>query len=92
MMFEELFSKRYGLRPTPEGLMYEDVLERARVGLYHIVEQFFYQEHRNAYLDLYNGICVALRIRRERNLGDYHASLAIEKLIGTCEWWKFYDI
>jgi hypothetical protein len=91
-VYSELFSKRYNLRPTPEGLMYEDVPERARVGLYHIVEQFFYEEHRNAYLDLYNRICVALRIPRERMLDDYHASLAIEKLINTCEWWQFYDI
>jgi len=91
-MYPELFSKRYGLRPTPEGLMYEDVSEQARVGLYHMVEQFFYQEHINAYLDLYNKICVALRIPRQRMLDDYHASLAIEKLINKCEWWQFYDI
>ncbi|MFC2002872.1 AbiJ-NTD4 domain-containing protein [Chloroflexota bacterium] len=92
MEYSELFSKRYSLRPTPEGLMYEDVPERARVGLYHVVEQFFHQEHRVAYLELYNRICVALRIPRKRMLDDYHASIAIEGLIRTCEWWQFYDI
>jgi len=93
MAYSELFSKRYNLRPTPEGLMYEDVPERARVGLYHIVEQFFYQEHGNDYLDLYKKFCVALRIPRDRDIyEDYRASRAIEGLINTCEWWQFYDI
>ena len=91
-MYSELFSKRYGLRPTSEGLMYEDVPESARIGLYHVVEQFFHHEHRNLYLELYKGLCVALRIPRERALGDYQASLAIEKLINACEWWQFYDV
>lgn len=92
-MYSELFSKRYALRPTPEGLMYEDVPERARVGLYHLVEQFFEQEYRAAYLDLYKQICVALRIPRNRSVDlDYQASWAIEKLIKECEWWQFYDI
>jgi len=92
MTYSELFSKRYSLRPTSDCLMYEYVPERARVGLYHIVEQFFYQEHRNAYLDLYNKICVALRIPRERGLTDYTASIVIERLIKNCEWHQFYDI
>jgi hypothetical protein len=92
MTYSELFSKRYNLRPTPEGLMYEDVPERARVGLYHIVEQFFGGEHQKRYLDLYQKICVALRIRRERMLDDYGASLYIEKLIKDCEWYQFYDV
>lgn len=92
-MYSELFSKRYRLRPTPEGLMYEDVSERARVGLYHIVEQFFYREHQNAYYDLYKKICVALRIPRDRSVdNDYHASKTLEMLVMNCEWWQFYDI
>lgn len=73
--------------------MHEDVPTRARVGLYHIVEQFFNQEHREAFLELYHEICVALRIPRDRRSdNDYHASLKIEELINTCEWWQFYDI
>ena len=72
--------------------MYEEVPERARIGLYHLVEEFFEQEHRSAYLDLYKRICVALRIPRERGLDDYHASFRIEKLIKTCDCWQFYDI
>lgn len=93
MTYSELFSKRYGLRPTPEGLMAEDVPERARVGLYHIVEQFFEQEHREAYLELYKEVCVALRIPRNRHIWqDHQASAAIESLIMQCDWWEFYDI
>jgi len=64
-MLPDLFSKRYGLRPTPEGLMYEDVAERARVGLYHIVTQFFEKK----YLDLYKVLCRALRISVKQQPG-----------------------
>ena len=92
-MFLDLFSKRYGLRPTPEGLMYEDVPERARVGLYHIVRQSF-----RKYYDLYKALCIALRIPLDRGIAesylswDYLASEATEKLIMNCQWWQFYDI
>jgi hypothetical protein len=96
MTYSELFSKRFHLRPTPEGLMYEDVPERARVGLYHLVEQFFGGEHQKRYRDLYHEICVALRIKRDRTAdiqtSDYHISPFIEKLIIECEWHQFYDI
>ena len=92
-MFPDLFSKRYGLRPTPEGLMYEDVPEQARVGLYHVVKQFFEKHY-----DLYKALCIALRIPLDRGIAesylswDYLASEAIEKLIMNCQWWQFYDI
>lgn len=94
-MYPELFSKRYGLRPTPEGLMYEDVPERARVGLYHIVGQFFATEgySKRLYSALYREICVALRIPSDRRIGwESQYSTAIERVIKDCEWWQFYDI
>ena len=87
-MFEELFSKRYSLRPTPEGLMYEVVPERARVGLYHLIKLFF-----KSYLDLYQVICVGLRVPLHREAGnEQSADIAIERLISDCEWGQFYDI
>ncbi len=96
MTYSELFSKRYNLRPTPEGLMYEDVPNRARVGFYHIVEQYFDEWDKRAhlaYLELYKNICVALRIPRDRRVDAYfHASLEIEKLISNVNFWQFYDI
>lgn len=92
-MYSDLFSKRYRLRPTPEGLMHEDVPKSARIGLYHLVEQFFSDQYQKRYSDLYQEICKALRIKRERALsGDYAASIVIERLIDNCEWWQFYDI
>jgi len=94
-MYEDLFSKRYKLRPTPEGLIYEDVPERARVGLYHLVERFFGGELQNSYETLYREICIALRISRDRSadrIRDYHVSILIEKLIMICEGYQFYDI
>ena len=72
--------------------MYEEVPERARVGLYHLVERFFGGEHQKSYLHLYQEICVALRIPRERGLQNYGASILIERLIKDCEWHQFYDI
>jgi len=92
MTYSDLFSKRYGLRPTPEGLMYEDVPERARVGSYHLVERFFGGEHQISHLHLYQEICVALRIPRERGLNAHSASVVIERLIKNCEWHQFYDV
>lgn len=90
-MFPNLFSKRYGLRPTPEGLMYEDIPEAARVGLYHIVTQFFDKK----YLALYDVICRALRIpvKLKTTLrSDSSGSSEIEDLIMKCQYWQFYDI
>jgi hypothetical protein len=94
-MFPDLFSKRYGLRPTPEGLMYEDVPERARVGLSHIVKLFFKEGY--YYFRLYEVLCIALRIpvnrEVERSLApNLAASIEIENLIKGCQWWQFYDI
>lgn len=92
MTYSDLFSKRFGLRPVPEGLMYEEVPRRARVGLYHIVEQFF-GGRQQVYLPLYKAICTALRIPIDRSvLHEYDASMAIEMLIMGCDWWEFYDI
>lgn len=96
MTYSELFSKRLNLRPTPEGLVYEDVPERARIGLYHIAEKFFGGENQKSYRELYQEICVALRIKRDRHADlqsfDYRVSPLIEKLIMECEWHQFYDI
>ena len=92
MKYSELFSKRHRLRPTPEGLMDEDIPERARIGLYHIVEEYFGGEHQKDYYDIYKEICKALRILGNRNVNIYTASSAIEETIMTCNWWQYYDI
>lgn len=95
-MYPELFSKRQGLRPTSDGLMYEDVPKTARIGLYHIIETHFDKwdsERHQAYLKLYRGICVAIRIPRDRGVIYYfQASRTIEELCNKCSWFQFYDI
>jgi len=92
-MFSGIFSKRYGLRATPEGLLFAEVPERARIGLYHIIEEFFGITGARRYLKLYHEICVALRIPRDRGVyTEESASRAIEDLIMGCEWWQFHDI
>jgi hypothetical protein len=88
-MFPDLFSKRYGLRPTPEGLMYEDVPKRARAGLYHIVRQSFKNEI--LYFNLYETLCTALRTPLYTWATVINSSTNIEKLIMDCQWWEFYD-
>jgi len=83
MVYSELFSKRYRLRPTPEGLIYEDVPERARIGLYHLVEEYFGDRDQVKYGVLYREICVALRMKRDRRsdamVSDYQKSHFIRK-------------
>ncbi len=107
-MNPELFSQRYGLRPTPEGLMYEKVPEQARLGFYYIVEQSFKDKDEEALVDLYKHLCVELRVPYDRNIDIAFSRLmfepynegairtkitqAIERLINNCEWWQFYDI
>ncbi len=93
-MFEELFSKRYSLRPTPEGLIFEDVPSSARIGLFYILEPFL---DRVSYLSkFYSNVCMALRIPRETR--DHYLQehelipRAIEDLITECNWWQVYDI
>jgi len=93
-MYSELFSKRYKLRPTPEGLVCEDVPESARIGLYYILEQFFDWLELD---ELYKDLCVVLRISRQSrdyNLETFEDVMAvpIEELIMKCDWWRFYDI
>ena len=94
--YSDLFSKRYGLGPSPAGLLYEEVSKRARIGLYHIVDQTFDEQTpilQGKFLRLYKDFCVALRIPRDRKIAfNERASAGIERLIMTCEWWQFYDI
>ena len=75
--------------------MFQDVPERARIGLYHIIYGFFGKDKgiEGPYFDLYKRICAALRIQRNRSVEhNFQASQAIENLIMSCEWGQFYDI
>ncbi|MBA7664993.1 hypothetical protein ES703_73059 [subsurface metagenome] len=72
--------------------MYEEVPERARVGLYHIVEKFFGRELQKDYRHIYREFIVALRIPRDRSMGAYQFTGEIERIIMNCEWYQFYDI
>ncbi len=93
-MFNELFSKRYNLRPTPEGLVQEDVPESARIGLFYILEDYLgYVEQ----IVLYSNICMAFRIPyhvRNSIISAYGEEMGspIEELLMSCDWWRFYDL
>ncbi len=93
-MYSELFSKRYGLRPTPEGLIGEDVPHSARIGLFYTLEPFLERVDLHKF---YSNICMALRIPRETR--NYYLQertglivMAVENLIMECNWWQLYDI
>jgi len=95
MTFDELFSKRYGLRPTPEGLIDSDVPQSARIGLFYVLEPFLGKVY--SLYNFYGNICIALRISRETR--DYYLGqpsnlipIVIEGLVTECNWWQLYDI
>ncbi|MFH1639482.1 MAG: hypothetical protein ABIB93_04115 [Chloroflexota bacterium] len=92
-MFPELFSKRYQLKPTSEGLMHDNVPKSARIGLCYILDIFQNIDK----ISLYKNICFALRISMDTlsyvlGFTDTYAHLQTIELIKSCEWWQFYDI
>jgi len=94
-MFEELFSKRYSLRPTPEGLMEETVQNSARTGLNYILDELYSKRWTNPN-EVYRSMCVTFRIPRKdrdyilNNIPDLNTH--IDGLIEDVQWWEFYDI
>lgn len=85
------FSLRYGLRPRPEGLLYDSVPESARVGLGHIMEDY---EAGIALTHLYQEATRALRLPRDAAACEYEddALDELKDMVRTCEWWGFYDV
>lgn len=85
------FSLRYGLRPRPAGLLYDRVPEAARVGFLHLLDDCGWALPWRA---LYWEITRALRLERQvraRQETDL-AREEIERMIGRCDWWAFYDM
>ncbi len=94
-MTAEYFSRKYGLRPTPDGLIYEDVPIEARTGLFQImtISVKINIGYQNEFLNLYQAICKMLRKPWNWNITeDFGAAQATESLIMDCKWWEFYDI
>lgn len=95
MTFSDLFSKRYGLRPTTEGLIEETVPNSARIGLAYILDELYENRHMEP-TEVYKSICIALRIPRKNRdyaLENYPDLVPhVEGIIEECEWWKFHDI
>jgi len=95
MTYSELFSKRYNLRPTPQGLIQEDVPESARIGLLYLLEQFI-----TPYFDdisVIRGFYAAKRMARSSRDNILKKTKAerirtIEAWLTTSKWWDFLDI
>ena len=88
-MLDGYFSNRYRLRPQSTGLIYEQVPESARTGLYQILDDYF-QNGTLSMDQLYCNVSHALHIEQEKMDGkmpklpkDTHK--AIEKLIMECD-------
>lgn len=96
MTFYELFSKRYKLRPTPEGLIEQNVPHSARVGLTYILDDL-YDRNYTTPDEIYKNMCIALRVPRTTrdDILQKHTTViaeCIESDIEELEWWQFYDI
>jgi hypothetical protein len=98
-MFIDLFSKRFNLKPTPEGLIDSAVPDSARIGLSYVFEKFADAIYMP---DLYTQICMMLRIptgKRDMRLALQQMTpkvnviqSAVQGIITSCDWWRFYDI
>jgi len=94
MEYSELFSRKFGLRPTPQGLIYDSIPETARIGLFHIIfESLGGIDDEPKYQSLYLAICKTIRIRLDWSIShEIIYAEAIEEIILKCEWDKFYEI
>lgn len=95
MEYSELFSRKFGLRPTPQGLIYDKVPESARVGVFNVVFSLLGTPRQDwgYYRGLYLEICRILRKMLNWTLTyEFEYPKAIETIILTCEWYHFYEI
>jgi hypothetical protein len=93
-MYDGLFSKKYKLRPTTEGLIADSIPDTARIGLTNLIHQYFSINTYPFYTTLYEQLCLLFRV--EINLdcagNQFAAYSAMKNMIKTCQWWYFYDI
>ena len=94
-MHERLFSKINKLRPTPAGLVVDNVPDTARIGLANLLHRYFNPgvvEPR--YTTLYEELCLLLRkdVEITPATNELSAYLAIQVMIKKCEWHNFYDV
>lgn len=93
-IYEDLFSQRYHLRPSPDGLIDTNLSKSARTGICYVLEDYL---ENSSMVPLVNIICVSLRIpisQRNEYLQMDNDSLKsiLNELILSAESWKVYDI
>jgi len=93
-MTEDLFSKKYNLRPTFDGLILDEIPNTTRIGVTNIIQRYFSYHNYPRYFDLYQRICLLLRqevdIRLDGNAIGAFVNIGIQ--IKECKWWYVYDI
>lgn len=93
--YNQLFTRMYKTRPTPEGLIFDDIPEKTRIGIFHIIFSIFGNPYRgySYYQHLYQEICGVLRIRWDwTQTHELQFVQAIEKAIMKCSWDDVYVI
>jgi len=93
-MSPELFSSRYNVRGAPEGPIYDDIPDTARMGFLYIFEE---TEHRLYKHEIIKEYCEAIRL--ERSVRDSllqesgtNKTKTIESWIENNSWWEFLDL
>ena len=95
MEYSELFSRKFGLRPTSQGLIYDQVPETTRIGLFYIIFGLLRSPYLpySYYQHLYQEICRILKIKWDWTMNhEIQYANAIENTILKCEWHTFYEI
>ena len=91
-MHEQLFSKINKLRPTPAGLVVDNVPDMARIGLANLLHRYFSPVGQPHYTTLYEELCLLLRKDVGAAIDPFTAYNVIVSMIKNCEWGKFYDV
>jgi hypothetical protein len=95
MKYDELLSRKYSLRLTPQGLIYEKVPETARIGLFQIIFSILDNPYLNYqhYQYLHKDFCKMLKIKWDwTKTQEVEFARTIETNILECEWFNFYEM
>jgi hypothetical protein len=95
MEYSELFSRSFGLRLTPEGLLYDKVPETTRIGFFNLIFSLLPDPSISypCYKSLYLELCRILKIKLDWGMiNEPQFAHSIESIILKCEWHTFYEI
>ncbi|MBU4494434.1 MAG: hypothetical protein ABIN18_15100 [Pseudomonadota bacterium] len=84
------FSRKYGYGQCAKELIYEDVSNKFRIGLWNLIQDYVRQNNLIGFDDLYLNLTTFFRLKREHNVKHYHE---IEHLVLiSLNWNELYDL